>query len=129
MKFKLSKSDWENIGTSSGWMEKKASSNEFELTFSGVRLGDFPGYEFDGIAMISYDDVDNYKAMVASGNIVAKKNGIVIPKKEITEQMVLNLQNKIRWSKRVRDAVIRHASSKKAGMNMIQIKLSSGEDL
>lgn len=127
MKFKLSKSDWENIGASNGWMEKKASSREFELTFSGIKIGDFPGYEFDGVAMISYDDPESFMTMIAPGNIVAKKNGMPISKKDITDHMILNLRNKLQSSQRVRDAVARHSSSKKAGMDMIQIKLSAGE--
>jgi L-aminopeptidase/D-esterase-like protein len=127
MKFNLSKSDWEKIGSNNGWMTKTASAQEFEVTFSGVTIGDFPDYEFSGVAMISYEDPSDFKVMVAAGNIVAKKKGIIVSKKEITEGMVFNLQNKIKNSQRIRDAVNRHSSSKKAGMNMIQIKTSDGE--
>jgi len=129
MKFKLSQSQWNQIGIKNGWIKEAQSSKasgEFEMTFRDEKLGDFPGYSFDGVAMITYSDGgESFDVKLASGNIVAKKNGAVLPKKNINEAMIMNLSNKLKSSSRVRSAVEKHINSKKAGLDYIQIKLAS----
>jgi hypothetical protein len=131
MKFKLSQSQWNEIGMKNGWIKEAQSSKvggEFEMTFRDEKLGDFPGYSFDGIAMVTYSEGgESFDVNIASGNIVVKKDGTILPKKSITEGMILNLRNKIKSSSRAKAAVNKHVNSKKAGMDYIQIKLASEE--
>ena len=129
MKFKLSQNQWNEIGINNGWIKEAQSSGsngEFELTFRDEKLGDFPGYSFDGIAMVVYSEGgESFDVKIASGNIVVKKDGTILPKKSITEGMLINLRNKIKSSSRAKAAVNKHVNSKKAGMNHAQIKLAS----